>query len=366
MGRVQRQLLPVTLVTTLALVLCVLNLASGGFSAHAQPSVPCIAGTDTGCPTSGNWYGSSLDWMITATNDWFQKKDFWCGVAVIQAMERYDWLKYDGNASPTYESQYSLGYNTANHDPYNGLLNTSAAISPWGQADPGLNGPGPKFVADIAADGGLDPRGLAWGIWDVTPNGYYFHNWIYETGNTTAGAKSATNDFAADYGPHNGLNDPIAVAINTGMHFFVIDGVWASSDPSAGGDTLYDIDTWDPWLNQAGASFDGTYPYNTSINEVWSLSDWLGQTNQGPTWMWQNPYNTANKYDPDPSTGLFGHPGSPYYDQPLPAPNNQTGHWNTYWVTIEQDEVTSCQASPNIAYDQNGNPSPHNGVVYCP
>lgn len=144
----------------------------------------------------GTYYGADDTQVQTDTNSagWPQQGDNWCGVAIITAVEYYDWHKYNGSTTPPYSSQGSVVT----------MLNASSAISPWGQGTAGASGPGPKFKADISADTGTDPRAQAWGSWNVTPNGYYFHNWIYHTDNDTA-----TKDFAADFGPAHGLNDPI-------------------------------------------------------------------------------------------------------------------------------------------------------------
>jgi len=79
--------------------------------------------------------------------------------------------------------------------------------------------------------------------------------------------------------------------------FLDVDGVWASSDPSYPGATLSAIDTWDPWLNHANHSLDGTHPYNQTENQVWSLTDWTTDRV-----MWGQGYNTHNGSDPDPDT----------------------------------------------------------------
>lgn len=318
-------------------------------TAHAAPPK---AKPQAYCPMgcTGTYYGANGSWLLTATDDWFEHQGNWCGIATVTAMERYDWIKASNNWNPTYKTQESVA----------SLLNSSGAVSPWGQAQPGDGGPGPAFKADIAADGGTDPRSLSWAAYTVTPGGYYFHNWIYATGANFPGNQTATYDFGADFGPYRGLNDPISVTIKYGKHSFLIGGVWASSDPSAGGETIYDIDTWDPWLNRSDQAFDGHKYYNQYQNEDWSLSDWLG-LNGGPQFMWSYAYATSNGYDPEPSTGYSGFP---YYQPPFT--NGQNWHWNGTWVTIEQDLVTRCNGSPDIAYDQNGNEANHHAPDYCP
>ncbi len=182
---------------------------------------------------------------------------------------------------------------------------------------------------------------MTWGAWDVTPLGYYFHNWIYRTGNQTA-----TNDFSSDFGPAHGVNNPFIVVINKGLHAFVVDGVWAPTDPSANWGSETAISTWDPFAGR-----NGQYPYNSWKNEAWSTYDWLHTS-----FLWQQPYYTGNGYDPDPVTT-----NKPYYVPPFPNFDEQRWHWNTYYVTVEQDTITSCSASPNYAFDEHGNFSAYNG-----
>jgi hypothetical protein len=269
--------------------------------------------------------------MLTATNDWYQHHGNWCGIANIRAIQVYDWLYYDGKA-PGWDNSQEAIYSRLN-----------SYSSPWG------HGPGGYVYSDIAADGGTDPHSIAYGAWYDTPPSsqnqpYWFHNWIYRTSSTTA-----TYDFGTDFGRNTvSHNDPISVTIDGGFHSFVVDGVWASSDPSYPGATISAIDTWDPWLNHANQSVDGTHPYNHTENQVWSLTDWTSNRV-----MWGQGYNTHNGFDPDPNTPNH------YYVPPF----NSYGvpyHWNTYFVTIEQDRINTNSTPADYAIDQNGHLAPHN------
>ena len=269
--------------------------------------------------------------MYIATNDWYQHRGNWCGIANIRAIQVYDWLYYDGK-SPAWDNSQEAIHNRLN-----------SYSSPWG------HGPGGYVLADISGDFGTDPHAIAYGAWYDTPAGpssqpYWFHNWIYRTSSTTA-----TYDFSTDFGRNTvSHNDPISVTINGGYHSFVVDGVWATSDPSYAGAKLSAIDTWDPWLNHANQSVDGTHPYNHTQNQIWSLTDWT--TNR---LMWGQGYNTHNGADPDPNTPNHYYV-PPFYKYGVPY------HWNTYFVTIEQDYINNAYTSFNYAIDQNGHLAPHN------
>ncbi len=69
--------------------------------------------------------------------------------------------------------------------------------------------------------------------------------------------------------------------------------------------------------------------------------------------MWGQAYNTNNGSDPEPDTPIN------YYNPPFPG-RNVPHHWDTYYVTIEQDGINTDTYSADIAIDQNGNPAPHN------
>src|SRR5579859_3716332 len=197
--------LPVVMGSILALIM---SLAfSGRALGSPLPSSSAESPRVPPCSYCGNdlFYGANQSWMSTAISKsaWPQKQGNWCGVANIIAINWYDQIKTFGtNVSPTWQTQQSIS----------NLLNTQSAISPWGQATR-VDSTHPAFVADIAADGGTDPRSIAWAAWEVTPNGFYFHNWDYDTSNT-----SAIYYFSSDFGPAHGLNDPISVTINEGAH----------------------------------------------------------------------------------------------------------------------------------------------------
>src|SRR5579875_2372913 len=47
--------------------------------------LPTCSLTDTSCLPI--FYGSNQSWMLTATSDWYQHKDFWCGISNIHAIQ---------------------------------------------------------------------------------------------------------------------------------------------------------------------------------------------------------------------------------------------------------------------------------------
>lgn len=270
--------------------------------------------------------------MSTATSDWYQQNDNWCGVANVRAIQRYDWLYYNnGTGSPGWDNSQTAIYNRMN-----------SITSPWGAG-------GGYVKDDISGDFGSDPHAIAYAAWYDTPPSsqqepYWFHNWIYRTSSTTA-----TYDFATDFGANTvSHNDPISATIDGGYHSFVISGVYASSDPSYGGESIQSVETWDPWLNSSDQGRHNKKYYNQTQLEVWSLSNWLSVS-----FLWGQPYNTnPGSSDPEPDTPNH------YYVPPFPGGYNH--HWGTYYVTIEQDAINEDSTSHDYAIDQNGNLAPHN------
>lgn len=294
--------------------------------------------SSAGISCTPTFYGSYQPWMLSATSDWYQHRDFWCGISNIHAIQVYDWLTYNGGQPPQDNSQEAI-YARLND------THTSGVISPWGYG-------GGYVKSDISRDTGTDPRALAFGLRYETPptstmerrKTYLFHNWIYRTDSTTA-----TYAFSSDFGQNTlSYNDPISATVDRGGHSFVVDGVWSSSDPSAGNTTIAAVDTWDPWLNRNNQPRISGILYNQFQNQVWSLYDWT--TNPR---LWGQPYTTNYGNDPDPTSPPLT---SNYYVPPFP--HAITHHWINSYITIEQDRIAALDY--NMALDQNGHLVPHN------
>ena len=304
----------------------------------ASSIAPTCSLADTSCvPT---FYGSQRSWMLRATSDWYQHRDFWCGIANIHAIQVYDWLAYNGS-KPLWDDAQEAVYARLND------THTPGVVSPWGYG-------GGYVKADISRDTGTDPRALAFGLWYETPPSYkkgtdsdktyQFHNWIYHTNSTTA-----TYDFSSDFGQNPpSHNDPMSVTVDRGGHSFVVDGVWAASDPSLANTTITAIDTWDPWLNRSNQPRINGIQYNQFQNQVWSLYDWT--TNPR---LWGEPYTPNYGNDPDPTRPPLI---SSYYVPPFP--HSALHHWIGSYITIEQDSINSVNF--NMALDQNGHLVHHN------
>lgn len=317
------------------------NLLSAN-TAHA--TVYTYSADTTTMASVVNWHsetGQPGNVPPNSWSNWPQQADNWCGVASIQAINAYAWQKYSNGSGNNYTRQI---------DVYNLLQGNNGGpdpSSPWG-----LSTTRQTVKANISGDGGTDPRAVTWGLYTATPLGYYYHNYIYPGPNQNGSVLRASQNLASDYGA-NGINHPVAVTINGGLHIGVVTGVKADRDPSQNPSTviIYDFDFWDPSYGQPSAW--GPSYNDLGVQEWIAYSAWSGgDATTRKYWAKTYQPNVINgvAYDPDPYTA----PGNYYNVPPL------SYHWNTNWVTMEQDNIPPSTYSENIALNNLGNPVPHN------
>lgn len=327
-----------------AMLVIVLALTIVQFGGYNTPSVAHAASNSQqqnqhpNCYPCYSFYGSNTGWMQTATSDWYEQNDNWCGVASVRAIQRYDWI-YWGNSGG---NSTTPGWDNSQSAIFSRLQNSGQSI--WGRGSGGDN-----LASNISGDFGTDPHSLAYGAWYETPvstdsQPYYFHNWIYKTS-----ALTATEDISTDFGANTvSHNDPISATVDGGYHSFVVSGFYASGDPSQGSVSLESIATWDPWLNSSNVARDRIKHYNQTQEEIWSISDWTSVS-----FLWGQGYTTNGGQDPEPDTP------NPYYNPPFPG--GYTHHWVTYYVTIEQDRIPEDYTPVDDAIGEDGHLAPHNG-----
>ncbi|WIG60803.1 MAG: hypothetical protein OJF49_003551 [Ktedonobacterales bacterium] len=278
------------------------------------------------------WYGARTSWVGTATSEWPQRDANWCGPAAIEAAANYTYQLATNN-------QNNIPFNSGGQQRIANDLNSALATSIWGT--PAWNGIGPGFNADIANDGGTDPRGMAWGIeyesaygwyWRFLHNGgdpklalhvpiYAFHNVIYHNDVTHAvGGLARTLE---EY------SQPVVVTVAHGLHFDVIAGVYSYNDPI----TSYpaDVDAVDVWDPAVGSPSGG---YQSAREVLWT--NWTFNTD---VHMWGSTYSSNSGYDPDPSVGIY----TPNTDYPA--------HWIGYRTDFEIDHLINVL--PDYAVDEN-------------
>lgn len=330
MTRLERYLLSTTVIFG---VLALSVVAGGGLTFDGWGPAPSAHAV------SGTYYGANDAWVGIAATEWPQKGNNWCGPANIEVVANYTFQMIGGaNDTPF----LSGGQQHIVND-----LNSAAAQSEWGT--PSWNGIGPGFHADIARDGGLDPRGMAWGIYYESAVGYMlhaptgshpplhlpkpayvFHNVIYH-----GDPFQSTTVIYAVSGLARTLErfqQPISVTIAHGLHFDVVSGIYSTNDPitSYPNADVNAVTTWDPAV---GTSTGG---YQSSREVTWSNYTFNTNTN-----MWGTTYNSNNGYDPDPAVGIYV-PNSTYVH-----------HWINNRVDFEPDHLINVGVDYALDGSQN-------------
>ena len=333
---IERRMLAVALLFGL-LTLCVASNDRFGLASWPVPVAHAA---------SGVFYGSNESWVTLATSEWPQRNSNWCGVANVEALANYSYQAATKDAgyfpfgNPVNTPASGQGQASIAAD----MNNTSVALSQWGV--PSWNGIGPGVQADIARDGGTDPRAIAWAtLYESTAGDYLhlrhpgylpprwatrsfsFHNVIYHGGETQALTGLAR--MLENY------HMPVSVTMAHGLHSDVISGLYSTNDPDASSvAAVTAVNVWDPAV---GTSSGG---YQSAREVTWDAYSF--NTNQN---MWGTAYQSNSGYDPDPSVG-------PY------TPNSQfPTHWINYYTLIGPDNHVTV--SPDYALDERGNVMTH-------
>lgn len=336
MTRLERRLVAIILVFGI-LTLSVVAMR-GGVAGQDLTPVQAEARALSQPPTayaSDTYYGANEAWVATAASEWPQRGNNWCGPANIEVVANYSYQMIGG--------QYNTPFLSGGQQRIVNDLNSTAAVSEWGT--PSWNGIGPGFKADIARDGGLDPRGMAWGIYYESfagarlrvPPGprppayafayYAYHNVIYHNDVTHAvGGLARTLER---------FHQPVSVTIAHGLHFDVVSGVYASTDPINNYPANVDaVTTWDPAVGTPSGGYQ-------SAREV----TWSNYSFNTAHHMWGSTYQSNNGYDPDPAVGIY-----------VPNATYPT-HWIGNRTDLEPDTLVSVGV--DFALDENGNVMTH-------
>lgn len=282
----------------------------------------------------GSFYGANETWVGLAAAEWPQKNANWCGVANIEVVANYTFQLAGGSQNIPFQAG---GQQRIWND-----LNSNAAISRWGYAPAGSKGSGIK--ANIASDGGTDPRSIAWGIiyesaagaqwrWmgpprpgaqPPPPPTFSFHNVIYH--NSVNYAVEGIARTLERFG------QPLSVTMAHGLHSDVVSGVYAQYDPLTHypNSNVNAVNAWDPAVGTPSGG------YQSAREVTWEDYSFNNNTN-----MWGSTYNANNGYDPDPAVGIY-------------VPNAQyPTHWIGYRTDIEPD--TKLGVTVDFALDENFN-----------
>jgi hypothetical protein len=262
---------------------------------------------------SSAWFGASYQSVVDATNaaQWPQAQSNWCGVASDVAI-----IEYDGVT--TTQS------NLAN------FLDSSAAVSAWGEPPHSSGYYGPGFAADISGDFGSDPRSLAEGLMSQTNQGY--HQLIDEIN-----AYDATMQLSRDVARSK---QPITVFVDHGQHSVLVSAVQSTRDPVLDPSTVTTLQVWDPGFGTPGSGIQNAREENVSLN------DWLTNTIYWGLPYQSNPYKGL-PFDPNPAIGPYAYNTSE---------SEYLSLWINHYVYIRPDITGSASASVNAdwAFDQSG------------
>jgi hypothetical protein len=318
---------------TLAFIFCILTCSvwTGRLAAEQLQS---LWDAPAAHAFSGTFYGANEAWAAQAASDWPQHDPNWCGVANIEMIANYTYqlAANNGNVYP---------FHTGGQARIANDLNSASGVSIWGTAPPTSNGPG--FAADIAADGGTDPRSIAWGIAYESATGSYWQRWSQRPG--TSGSPLGTPpSFTFHNVIYHGSVDlavaglartleryhvPVSVTTAHGLHSDVVTGVYATNDPiNSYPANVTALNVWDPAVGSPGGGYQ-------SSREV----TWDAYTFKTSADLWGRTYDLNGGYDPDPTRGIYT-PNSTY-----------PHHWITFRTDIEPDNLVSI--SPDMALDEN-------------
>ncbi|WIG59403.1 MAG: hypothetical protein OJF49_002150 [Ktedonobacterales bacterium] len=266
---------------------------------------------------SGSFYGGDTTKVDNATQSIFpQLQGAYCGITDAMAVTNY--ADEDKGVSMVFTSQNQQ--KTVASDNKN-----VGAASQWGGEGNAYAG-----VTNISGDFGTDPRSEAYMSYHYTPIGYYYHNFIYRWQFVHSSAPSHSQQVleATSLMGHQLVNwhEPLIVAVNEGLHFLLVTGVYSTNDPF----------TFFP------AGITGlTYrdPQDATHHTV-SISDWTNGISGGYD-LWKYTYGNPN--DPDPNIG-------PY----TPGPGQE--HWSGGFDWISRDaNTTGNQWSPDWAFNAYNN-----------
>lgn len=261
--------------------------------------------------TTATEYGASDSAVRSAVTaaQWPQQKNNWCGIATVAAA-----------------AQFVL--KTGSQQAVADYLNSATSVSEWGKLNQ-ISSSQPPFIADIAYDGGTDPRALAAGLAQAT--GQAMHQFV-----DFHGAQDATLHLIADVAR---TKEPISVIVDHGQHSVLVSAVYATADPTTNPGSVTALVVWDPGFGSAFGQIQSAQMMAVP------LSTWLTNTE-----YWGTPYNAnffgSVPFDPDPSIGPYT------YD---PSHNLNAHLWIGNYVYLRPDASSDVSNGVNVdwPFDQN-------------
>lgn len=198
----------------------------------------------------GNYYGvknTSFKRPFVAPQQTINLMDqqatcLYCVPASTTAWISYVWQKVNGNDSGHYFTHQDFW------DNYFGV--TSKTYSGWNTSEnaPACASRYNRRLINSSLDDGVDPYGAAWGIFDYTPGGYYYHVNVYWDGANATGYDYGTRGIGLALSRYD---EPVGVLIGNGGHYVLATGVISNVDPNVNfwGAVITKVYVRDPWLS---------------------------------------------------------------------------------------------------------------------
>jgi hypothetical protein len=212
-----------------------------------------------------------------------------------------------------------------------------------GTATAACYGSYPRRLINNSQDSGVDPYGAAWGTFQYTPGGFYYHMIRYDDGSTT-GYNTGNHSMAWTVAHYH---EPVGALIDNGNHFVLVVAAEAFGDPQIDfWTTLLNVLVRDPWEPEGAAPYYGNrfaFPVDAYEGNSWALRfkryGWIGvdpNVRGGSTLIQTSP--PGSEID-DVRTG-------PYGSQRATAATGWKGPWWGRYVVIKRDDTTTTPDYP--------------------
>lgn len=330
------------LITVMIGLVLVSSFVVGGLTiAHAASEPLVYYGADL--PTVQLATGVHLDGTVDPNGPWPQYTQYYCFAAGVQAVVNYDDIMQGLPLRYPHRSDQGPLSALPQDEQVGQILwdmdhQLIPSYGPLVQKGTGVNRR-PFTLGDIAYDFGGDPHVHASAINFEVPSGEkLYHEHIYHTNSMTAtlGIAKTLETF----------KKPVLVFANHALHTLLVAGFWATGDifanPPDPQAQIRSLAVFNPWDSATRGQYITTGPYQ----EV-SLDAWLNATNLptpfgGVTTLWNLPYDSNGRLDPDPSIGIYqaGHG----------TKNPGKTHWIGNFVAVQPDLHTE---TADYTFDEN-------------
>lgn len=212
---------PTTLIFALTAALGILTALAAPAAAFDSYSSLCADGSFNRCP-----YAPStplMDKQIDCVH---------CVASATQTWIDFARIRSGANNRPSQSDVWS--YAASTHGLWNlgAPYNTDWITRQYNQSPPTscATYAGNRRAINVSLDDGIDPYGEGWVMWANTPGGYYYHQYVFDTGPTMNGREFASHSMAWALRTYT---EPVGVNIGNGGHFVLVTYVNTVADPAS-------------------------------------------------------------------------------------------------------------------------------------